>query len=359
MEGNRPETTHSLAARQPAGAPPRRRVWLALILGVLATQVITAVDLSGRAGQRIAELWDRSPVHSPGIPSSPPAPGELFWVGATAIALAILCTIPLLAVLLLAGRRLDVPRRWVLLVMLASAVALGLVAGRTITVVSDAVRDSELGSWAISIIIGPTIEEAAKLTAVALVAILALRGAVGLRAAVILGAAAGVGATILEVALYSQLSYAAGTNPAYGSVLAIRLGLLGVNVHVVATALGAAGLGAWLSGGRRSRWPLVMGTAAAVSSHAAWNLVGSDLATAFVLALTPGADWSAPEPFPLWALVVASSAAQALVLAVPLAVLGMAWRRAGRSDPDTSGNPEPSAPLVSGTRVASSTSEGS
>ena len=52
--------------------------------------------------------------------------------------------------------------------------------------------------------------------------------------------------TIFEIGLYVQLNVASNTNTAYGAVIAIRLGLFGLGVHVVATAIAGAGIGAWL-----------------------------------------------------------------------------------------------------------------
>ena len=134
--------------------------------------------------------------------------------------------------------------------------------------------------------------------------------------------------TIFEIGLYVQLNVAGHTNTAYGTVIAIRLGLFGLGVHVVATAVAGAGIGAWLAQDPPRRWRVPAAClVAAIAIHGLWNLVGSAVMTRILLTLYPNPDLGMPEAFPLSVLFVASSLTQAVILGLPIAALVVAWRR--------------------------------
>jgi RsiW-degrading membrane proteinase PrsW (M82 family) len=337
-----PSNTSASRASRAFGVPWR---WsLLLFLGLITVVGVNAAILADEVRtQRLSDF--HAPPGCPGCRPVYAEPSELMWAAAFAIALATVASIPALAVVGWLGRRVGVRPSAIAATALLAGVLMSGVAVRLVTWSSRWLADGA-GATLASVVVGPTIEEVAKASALLIIG-LVMGWRLGVRPGIVLGAAAGLIVTILEIAIYVQLSYVGGTNTAYGTVIAIRLGLFGLGVHVVASAIAGVGVGAWLAQDppRRPR-VLVACLAAASAIHGLWNLVGSTLMTFLVLTLYPEPDVTLAEAVPLSVLFVASSVTQLVVLAIPIAGLVIAWRR----DAERAAPPPSTSPLVEGAR---------
>jgi RsiW-degrading membrane proteinase PrsW (M82 family) len=271
-----------------------------------------------------------------------PSPFEVTTTGIAGLAWALLAAVPALWLIARVGRRAGVTVANVvhaafLAMVLVTALAARIEASAA-AAIGTAIRTGG-GIDPALVLYAPVIEEMLKLAAVGLVLVWA-RPAWGVRGGMVLGAAAGVGMTVVEVALYSQRAFLVDGNASYLVVLAIRFGLLGINLHAVASAITGAALGALLGGVSRGRGALVLaaGLLAAMAFHAFWNLVASDLMTGTLQALAPTGSDESPPPI---AVYLASSAVSALLVAVPVVVLALAWRRSAGRAPDPGEPPSP------------------
>ena len=91
-----------------------------------------------------------------------------------------------------------------------------------------------------------------------------------------------------------------------------------------------------------------MSLAAAIAIHGLWNLVGSTLMSRIIIAIYPDPDFAMPEPFPLSALFVASSAAPLVILELRIVALVVMWRR--DASQATRVAPTPTSPALEGSQ---------
>lgn len=310
-------------------SPPFAVRWrwsVLLLIGLLALAGVNGAILAEEVRVRAIETFVPLPICRSCTPEYP-SPVGLMFTAAFAIVLATIAASPAIVVLVLLGRRVGVrPSALTATALLAGVLALS-VAARLVTWTSRALDAGEPGAMIAGSVVGPTIEEAVKAAAILLVG-LAMGWRLGVRAGIVLGAAVGLIVTILEIALYVQLNVTAEVGSGYGSVIAIRLGLFGLGLHVVASAIAGAGVGAWLAQDPPRRPRVLVGClAAAIAVHGVWNLVGPTVMTSFAVALYPNPDLGVSEPFPQSVLFVASSVTQLVVLAIPIAAIVVAWRR--------------------------------
>ena len=306
----------------------RWRWCLLLFVSVMAAVVFNAANLADEV--RLERLANFTPL--PGCRSCRPVglePSELIRAAMFAIALATIAAIPAITVICLLGRRVGVRPSAIAAAALLGGLLMFTVATRLVSWTLSSLGD-ELGAVMATVVVVPMIEEATKAAAV-LVMGLAMGWRLGVRPGIVLGAATGLVVTILEIALYVQLNYAGGSNTAYGTIIAIRLGLFGLGVHVVASAVAGAGVGAWLAQAPPRRPRVLIGClAAAVAIHGVWNLVGSSLISAVLMRIYPNPDFESLEPIPMAPLFIASSLTQLVLLVIPFAALVVAWRRDAR-----------------------------
>ena len=135
----------------------------------------------------------------------------------------------------------------------------------------------------------------------------------------IAGALVGLGANALEVSVNTQLAYADGREPMYGTILALRAGVFGFGLHATTAAFLGAAVG-FVRGRRRGldrrADPVVLGAlVVAAAGHVAWNLVGSDVSQAVVRAITPSIDFNQNGPLPQVPDLLASTVASLVVMA--------------------------------------------
>ena len=331
-------------------SPPYAVRWrwsLLLFLGIVAAGAFNTAILADEV--RVAAIQGFHALPScQGCTPTYPEPYAFFLIATFACVLAVFAAIPAIIVIGLLGRRVGLRPSAISATALLATLLVASVAARLVTWSLGWAGASEPGATLASVVIGPTIEETAKAAGILIVGIV-MAWRLGIRAGIVLGAAAGLLVTIFEIGLYVQLNVAGNTNTAYGAVIAMRLGLFGLGVHVVATAVAGAGIGAWLAQERprRSR-VLVMSLAAAIAIHGLWNLVGSTLMSRILIAIYPDPDFAMPEPFPLSALFVASSVAQLVILGLPIVALVVMWRR--DASQATRVAPTPTSPALEGSQ---------
>lgn len=314
-------------SRQPSRSYAVRWRWsLIIFLGVVAAVAFNTAILADEVRVAAIEGFHALPSCR-GCTPTYPEPFAIFLIATFACVLAVVAAIPAIVVIGLLGRRVGLRPSAISATALLATLLVASVGARVVTWSSAWLGASEPGATVSSVVIGPAIEETAKASGILIVGIV-MAWRLGIRAGIVLGAAAGLLVTVFEIGLYVQLNVASNTNTAYGAVIATRLGLFGLGVHVVATAIAGAGIGAWLVQDRpRQSRVLVASLAAAIVVHGLWNLVGSTLISRFLIALYPDPDFAMPEPFPISTLFVASSAAQLVVLGLPILALVVVWRR--------------------------------
>jgi RsiW-degrading membrane proteinase PrsW (M82 family) len=311
----------------------RRLAALGFVAAAVLVQVIDAIDIAGKHALEVS-LRPPPPLGAWFVHSAP----DIARVGFNASGLAIVVALPALALVALLGRRAGISGKRVLATVALSMILIGLNEGRIQVFVRPIVGlPGPTGTNVSSVVLTPIVEELLQLIAVAIV-LLTGRPRSGLRAGLVLGAAAGIGMTITETALYTQIGFLERGEPLYGDVIALRLALFGLNIHATTVALSGAALGAWLVRPTLARaWILVAGFAGAATIHGLWNLLASDLATAAVALVSPGP--SGPE---LVTVFLLASTVSAIMLVVPWVVLAALWRHdARRAQPTTLPEPIP------------------
>jgi protease PrsW len=224
----------------------------------------------------------------------------------TALALAIISTVPALAVVAYCDRR--EPEPWWVLALLfvwgaVVATALSLIlqsfgserAFARFNHSAALVDTSQLGmeivslgalyQWLVTSLIAPITEEAVKGFAVVLVFLLLPREVNTMRDGVIVGAMVGIGFTVTEATAFIISDYPGSGENAYLSQLIPRFALLGVSGHIIFTALFGAGVG-WArestAYGRVRRAAVVFGTfLLGLAAHSMYNAFGPYAVAAF------------------------------------------------------------------------------
>jgi RsiW-degrading membrane proteinase PrsW (M82 family) len=181
-------------------------------------------------------------------------------------------------------------------------------------------------------LLGPTVEEVAKASAL-LVVLAVWRGEIhDALDGIVYGALAGLGFAATENLGYYTLAAIQGGTPGLGRALWLRGFLQGMN-HAAFTATAGAAIG-WAYGRaieRPARVGIVLvGLALAILVHAVWNTVASETITQLLCgAPTPGAACT-PAPAPLDILVTVPIVVATFVGPVALCLLAIA-SRIGRS----------------------------
>jgi protease PrsW len=318
----------SRLARTLHDSPLRRRpVALAaavLMIGLVVTAVVVhAVTLSGE-------------------------PFEALAVYLAAFGLAIVASLPAIALLWYLDRR-ERESPWLFAATLAwgGFVATGL-ALLLNTLVDRAIvarlQDGALGDanavdpgsavvafLAVAVVLGPIIEESLKALAVLAIFWLLRNEFNGVRDGIVYGALVGLGFNALEVAFYILNGFLDTGHAPFGEQFAVRFVFLGLNGHVVFTALFGAGLG--LARQTKRRWlkvgAPVGGLIAAILAHQANNLFEGVLIGLWVAA-TGNAQLESLDqvsPATIWFGAVI---ANVLILALPFLLLGWAVVWSGR-----------------------------
>jgi RsiW-degrading membrane proteinase PrsW (M82 family) len=329
MEPETQETSQPTTSPESAIAPDRGRRRLggkaltaAGVVAIMALSIVASLEL---ARQHLAEVRSR-PDPPVGVWAVVEA-GDIALMGLTALVVGSLVAVPGLALIAGLGARARVPVRLIVAAAVAGGLAVIAGGGRVQFVVRavtglpppDHVNVS-------SVLLTPVVEELLLLLAVAVV--LWRRGPpFEARAGLVLGLAVGIGATIVEAALYAQITRIEGGDDPLGQTFAVRFAVLGLNLHPTTAAISGAALGAWLERGPRRGGVLVVGAGigAAMAIHIVWNLVASGLATT-VLAGFPSRAGAAT---PLLDLFVAASLTAVALLLVAWLVLAVIWRRGG------------------------------
>jgi RsiW-degrading membrane proteinase PrsW (M82 family) len=314
---------------QRIGEPPasrvRRVLTLALpVLAVVAVLVVDAVQLQALHMQEV--------LHRP-----TPRMGWYDYLSVESmvfIALSTFCSnsiaaIPAILILRKLGRKAGASGRAIIASAWLAFLLVGILGGRVQPVVLEilGVANPDAADLPIRLfLVTPLTEELFKLVAVAVPLALGVRLG-GTRAGIVLGAAAGLGMTVFETDLYVQMDAMRMVDIHPFDAVAIRFALLGLNLHAAAAALAGGALGAWVAAGHRLRRPLlpIAGLAAAVAVHAVWNAAVEDLFGRVLTGIV-----AVGERATALQLFAASTAVSAVLLAVPFAVLAIAWRRAGR-----------------------------
>jgi RsiW-degrading membrane proteinase PrsW (M82 family) len=315
------EATGTAFPSAPAAAVPWLRWTLAFTLGAVFEIAIDTVAFA-----------ERLRVDGPPFPADARALIQVAW---TAIGLALVVALPLLLVLAVLAGRTRYPRR-----AMPFALSVGLFAfalsTRFDTEIAYALgldKAVDLPFDVLSLVLAPLLEEPMKLLAVVVVAVLVRRyRGFGVREGIIAGALVGLGANALEVSVNTQLAYADGREPMYGTILALRAGLFGFGLHATTTALLGAAVGFVSGRGHgldRAAILVVLGAlVVAAVGHVCWNLVGNDVSQAVLRAITPTIDFNQNGPLPQVRIFIASSVASLVVMAPSLVILVVAWIRA-------------------------------
>ena len=224
----------------------------------------------------------------------------------TALVLTTISTVPALAVVAYVDRR--EPEPWWVLALLfvwgavvATSLALILEGFASEAVFarfnhSAALVDtSQLGieivsldalyDWLVTSLIAPVTEEVVKGFAVVLVFLLMPKELHTMRDGVIVGAMVGIGFGVTEATAFIISEYPASGENAYLSQLIPRFAVLGVNGHIIFTALFGAGVG-WAresnAYGRVRKVAVVVGTfLLGLAAHSMYNAFGAYAAAAF------------------------------------------------------------------------------
>lgn len=183
-------------------------------------------------------------------------------------------------------------------------------------------------------LVAPFVEETAKGLAV-LVLLLFMRAEFdNLRDGLIYGALVGLGFNIAEVALYVMKGYIDTGIPPFGEQFAARFVFLGINGHLLWSALCGAGIGiARQTANGCLRWfAPIGGYAAAVLGHMLNNSVGVFILAILLMVL--GFDISADANVPAWAMWFSAAVMNVLVQGLSYVLFGVLfylsaiWERA-------------------------------
>jgi len=302
-----------------------RGVALLLVLAAIAVTVANSIELT------IA--------HEAEVRSRPDPPFgewvtysgiEIVRVGLNGIGLGVAVALPALVLVVLLARRVDVSASRVAAVTLLTMILVGINGGRIQYAIFEWLGVTQpVPAGSNSALVTPAVEETLKLLAVAIVMLSGVPRS-GARTGLVLGLAAGIGVTIVEGGLYSQLGFIERGEAPYAETLATRFVFFGLNLHSTTTALAGAALGAWLVPPIRARriWIVAAGVAGAAAIHGVWNLFGSALATRVIVAMWP----EAVPPIAPTSILAAATIASVLFLFVPWLVLGGIWKRAGAAN---------------------------
>jgi RsiW-degrading membrane proteinase PrsW (M82 family) len=293
---------------------------LGLVVALLGLIVIDGIWFAGDVGA--TDLIPR--------PAS-----EFIWVDLVAIWLSIVVALPALALLLRASLAIRFDTRAVLLAVLAGGVAIQVCRriGIVVLQLTGIVPSGDPADFDINgIVIAPVIEETAKLVVIALLLRFFVARA-GVREGIVVGLAVGVGATIAEAGIFTQIVDANDGGQVFGSVVALRLALFGLGLHAATAGLIGAALGYRRSPQGRSTpsLPVVLTVTfvAALAIHALSNAALGQVLDPILMALVPSPDFGAAEPLPHQLFWLASSAASLFLLWPVYLALALAWRRSG------------------------------
>ncbi|MGZ6297304.1 MAG: PrsW family intramembrane metalloprotease [Candidatus Limnocylindrales bacterium] len=187
-----------------------------------------------------------------------------------------------------------------------------------------------LAFLAVAVVLAPIIEECLKALAVLAIFWLLRNEFNGVRDGIVFGALVGLGFNALEVAFYVLNGYLDTGHAPFGQQFVVRFVFLGLNGHVVFTALFGAGLG--LARQTQRRWlkvgAPVGGLLLAILAHQASNLFEGVLISLWLVAI--GTNVDSFEQVPLPSLWLGTVIANVLILALPLLLLGWAIVWSGR-----------------------------
>lgn len=316
---------------------------IAALAGLLWVAAVAAMVADG------AWLAEQNRLAFEALPPPPlgqyvyPTVAETIAWFARALLFTGLATLAAWVVLAWIGRRSRVAFRLLVAAAGLGAFATVTLAGRGHAFLLDPVYQSLGVPWAQTLVGTPAVEELVLAGTSAIVLVLVHAGRT--REGIAIGAAVGLGFTIAETAHYQVLDFL-DEGSRYWATLLTRFALLGLGIHSVKAAISGGAIAWWLGGARTARRAAVPGAAilGAMALHALWNATASNTMSEMLAVLQPGEI----NPSPV-ALSLVAWTFSGVMLAVPIVLLAIAWRRNGpapsRTEPVPAPEPSLAAPL--------------